>query len=130
MRQAAKSAGVELWMTGSYRSYEGQVSCARRKGTSDQNQWLIQNNEPIPPVALPNGWCAVPGRSNHGWGLAIDIGHDSYPCSQGSPCWLWMIDNAQRYGWCDTGGGPREPWHWQYVGSGKCSGLFGSKPPR
>lgn len=129
MRQAAASAGVELWINGSYRSYEGQLSCARRKGTSDNNQWMIQNNEPIPPIANPNGWCAVPGRSNHGWGLAIDIGHDSYPCSQGTACWLWMIDNAQKYGWCDTGGGPREPWHWQYIGSGKCSGLFGSKPP-
>ena len=130
MRQAAKSAGIELWITGGYRNYEGQVSCATRKGSSDQNQWLIQNNIPIPPVAIPNGWCAVPGRSNHGWGLAIDIGHESYPCSKGTPCWFWMLDNAQSYGWCDFGGGLREPWHWQYVGSGKCSSLFGSKPPK
>jgi hypothetical protein len=63
------------------------------------------------------GLAAVPGTSNHGWGLAIDF------CSketQGAR-WTWLTQSAPIYGfdnpsWAQAGGsGPHEPWHWEYL---------------
>lgn len=63
------------------------------------------------------GLAAVPGRSNHGWGLAIDL------CStdtHGEP-WEWILENGSIYGWENpawaqrSGSGPFEPWHWEYT---------------
>lgn len=57
---------------------------------------------------------ATPGRSNHGWGLAVDItglgGFDSTRHAQWSAV-------AKAHGWSDSEGRSiREPWHWVYVG--------------
>jgi hypothetical protein len=70
----------------------------------------------------------VPGTSNHGWGLAVDLcgGIQTY----NTPQYAWMVANAGRFGylhptWADPGNGREEPWHWEYAGScsdghGKC----------
>jgi len=58
---------------------------------------------------------ADPGRSNHGWGLAVDF------CSQetSGARWTWLQQNAAVYGfgnpaWAQPGGsGPYERWHWE-----------------
>jgi LAS superfamily LD-carboxypeptidase LdcB len=49
---------------------------------------------------------AVPGTSNHGWGLAVDIAH----CNQKTL--EWLLQNADKYGfsWEDQS----EPWHIRY----------------
>lgn len=68
--------------------------------------------------ATKPGLSAVPGRSNHGWGLAIDL------CSSETKGagWAWLQENAHVYGWVNPawaragGRGPYEPWHWEYVG--------------
>ncbi len=68
--------------------------------------------------AIKPGLAAVPGTSNHGWGLAIDMcgGAESY----GSTKYRWMRANAGAYGWANPawalpgGSGPFEPWHWEY----------------
>ncbi|MFG1700978.1 D-alanyl-D-alanine carboxypeptidase family protein [Nonomuraea sp. NPDC049309] len=61
------------------------------------------------------GFAAVPGRSNHGLGLAVDL------CGgverSGSPEFVWMEKNAKRYGWFHPSwaySSPFEPWHWEY----------------
>jgi LAS superfamily LD-carboxypeptidase LdcB len=60
---------------------------------------------------------AVPGTSNHGWALAVDL------CGginvSGTPEWTWMTQNAGRFGfvqpaWAAPGGDKPEPWHWEY----------------
>ncbi|TFV68948.1 hydrolase [Blastococcus sp. CT_GayMR20] len=87
--------GSRLCITDSYRSYASQVSAFARK----------------PALA------AVPGTSNHGWALAVDL------CGginvAGSPQWDWMWANAPRFGfvqpdWAAPGGEKPEPWHWEY----------------
>jgi hypothetical protein len=87
--------GERLCITDSYRSFRSQESAFARK----------------PALA------AVPGTSNHGWGLAVDL------CGginvAGSPQWTWMWDNAGRFGfvqpsWAAPGGEKPEPWHWEY----------------
>lgn len=60
---------------------------------------------------------AVPGKSNHGWGLAVDL------CSieTSGPAKKWMDDNGAVYGWANPnwalpgGSGATEPWHWEYT---------------
>ena len=63
---------------------------------------------------------AVPGTSNHGRGLAIDIAGAGSLGQFTAPLYAWLVDNAQIYGWhhpsyMEPGGsGPLEPWHWEY----------------
>jgi len=87
--------GTPLCITDSYRSLTSQVSAFARKP----------------------GLAAVPGTSNHGWALAVDL------CGginvSGSPQWTWMTANAARFGfvqpdWAAPRGEKPEPWHWEY----------------
>jgi cell wall-associated NlpC family hydrolase len=84
-----------LCITDSYRSYGSQVSAFLRKPTL----------------------AAVPGTSNHGWALAVDLcGGVNH---SGSPQWTWMTANAGRFGfvqpdWAQPGAEKPEPWHWEY----------------
>lgn len=74
---------------------------------------------------------AQPGSSNHGWGLAIDFRSSSSPTgfetpitSFSSPDYLWLKNNAYKYGWINPksmqpgrcSGSGCEAWHFQYVG--------------
>ena len=60
---------------------------------------------------------AVPGTSNHGWALAVDLcGGIATPSS---PQGRWMAANAGRFGfvnpdWAAPHGEKPEPWHWEY----------------
>lgn len=63
------------------------------------------------------GLAAVPGTSNHGWALAVDLcgGAESF----GTPAELWLRANAGRYGWIHPAWAEpyslrAEPWHWEY----------------
>ncbi|MFI7444517.1 D-alanyl-D-alanine carboxypeptidase family protein [Nonomuraea indica] len=61
------------------------------------------------------GFAAVPGRSNHGLGLAVDLcgGVERFR----SPEFVWMERNSKKYGWFHPDwaySSPFEPWHWEY----------------
>jgi zinc D-Ala-D-Ala carboxypeptidase len=84
----AKRDGVTIGITDSYRSYDEQVSLARRKGLYSQG-----------------GLAAKPGTSEHGWGMAADLDLNAKALS-------WMRTNAARYGF--QANVPRESWHWAY----------------
>jgi cell wall-associated NlpC family hydrolase len=94
----AADLGSPVCITDSYRTYAGQVRLYGQK----------------PALA------AVPGTSNHGWGLAVDLcgGIQTF----GTPQYAWMVANAGRFGflhptWADPGNGREEPWHWEYAGT-------------
>ncbi|WP_371402422.1 peptidoglycan DD-metalloendopeptidase family protein [Kribbella sp. NBC_00662] len=87
--------GKSLCITDSYRSYASQVDLYARK----------------PSLA------ALPGTSNHGWGVAVDLcgGIDKYNTAQ----YEWMKSHAATYGWvhpawAEQGGSREEPWHWEF----------------
>lgn len=91
----AAAFGQPLCITDSYRSLAGQVAAFYAK----------------PALA------AVPGTSNHGWALAVDL------CGGinvgGTPQWTWMTQHAGRFGfvqpdWASPGGEKPEPWHWEF----------------
>ncbi|MEV7973838.1 M15 family metallopeptidase [Cellulomonas sp. NPDC089187] len=86
----ARTQGVSIGITDSYRSYAAQVDVAARKGLYSEG-----------------GLAAVPGTSDHGWGMAADLKLDATAQS-------WMRANAARYGFTEDT--PREPWHWAYTG--------------
>ena len=93
----ASDTGSRMCITDSYRTYAGQVKLYGEK----------------PALA------AVPGTSNHGWGLAVDLcgGIERF----GTSAYRWMSANAGRYGWlhpewADPGNGREEPWHWEFAG--------------
>ncbi|MEV0796829.1 peptidoglycan DD-metalloendopeptidase family protein [Kribbella sp. NPDC050281] len=87
--------GRTLCITDSYRSYTSQVDLYARK----------------PSLA------ALPGTSNHGWGVAVDLcgGIDRFGTKQ----YQWMKNHAATYGWvhpswAEQGGSREEPWHWEF----------------
>ncbi|MDP9864916.1 MULTISPECIES: M15 family metallopeptidase [Streptosporangium] len=61
------------------------------------------------------GFAAVPGRSNHGLGLAVDLcgGVERFR----SPQFNWLEANGKKFGWFHPKWAyisPFEPWHWEY----------------
>ena len=87
--------GQTLCITDSYRSFAAQVTAFANK----------------PKLA------AVPGTSNHGWGLAVDLcgGIERFGTRQSE----WMGRNAELFGWVHPkwsgeAGGKPEPWHWEF----------------
>ena len=94
MSQAyARVFGTNICVTDAYRSYPEQVRVFRQR----------------PSLA------AVPGTSNHGWGLAVDLGCGIQ--SSRSAQYRWMVANAGRFGWVHPAWAfhdPFEPWHWEF----------------
>jgi D-alanyl-D-alanine carboxypeptidase len=91
------ATGTSICVTDSYRSYPEQVDVFRRK----------------PSLA------ATPGRSQHGWGMAVDLcgGIQAF----GSEPHAWMQVNAPRFGWVHPAwarqdGSRPEAWHWEFQG--------------
>lgn len=62
---------------------------------------------------------AVPGTSQHGWGLALDLG--SNVNNYGTPENNWVRENAGRFGWWWPTWARKspsyEPWHYEFVGT-------------
>jgi len=91
--------GVDIPITDSYRSYDAQVAVR---------------------IAKPH-LAAVPGTSNHGWGLALDL---STPISGGASAeYTWLRVHGPDYGWDNPswarpGGVKPEPWHFEFFAAG------------
>ena len=90
--------GSDLDIVSSYRSYGVQIATRRSRG------WLA----------------AQPGTSNHGLALAVDFGSFGGLGNFSHPSYRWMKAHAGTYGWFHPsfmergGGGPQEPWHWEF----------------
>lgn len=91
-----KAIGSPICITDGYRTLAEQQALSRRKP----------------------GLTARPGTSEHGWGLAVDLGCGVE--SFGSRQHAWLRANADSYGWdlptwARRGGSKPEPWHWEYT---------------
>ena len=96
-RKYAETFRAPICVTDSYRDYPSQVAVRAAKPTL----------------------AAVPGTSNHGWGVALDLcdGVQVF----GSPQHEWLAQHAMAYGWfhpswAQAGGSKPEPWHWEFAG--------------
>ena len=91
--------GANICVNDAYRSYAKQVEMLKLYG--------------YPRAAMP-------GTSNHGWAIALDLG-----CGVGifgNARYVWFTANAPKYGfkqptWALKGGSNPEAWHWQYFGA-------------
>lgn len=108
------ATGVWLGITEAYRSFEEQDRIFRARYTPGHKSgvWYAGTYwRKRAGVAV----AAVPGTSNHGWGIALDI--KNYGSTSG-PGFRWLLDHAGAFGWSwATGRNVNEPWHWEYIGS-------------
>lgn len=109
MLAAANSAGVKLGGRG-LRSYSQQQCLREQNNCADTS---------IPPSQCSPDDVAVPGTSNHEYGLAIDftcngLGFINPTERPGTRvCFDWLRANAGAYGFSNL---PSEPWHWSTNG--------------
>jgi peptidoglycan hydrolase-like protein with peptidoglycan-binding domain len=128
MYDAALAAGFKLKNVGDYRSFEGQLAMFRDRyvlentgtgvtRTFEGKTWYLKKGKAPSAAPDPTG---LKG-SNHGWGLAIDLGYDANGklTSMGGKCFEWMCANAPKYGFYLQGNNAAskefEAWHWQYT---------------
>jgi murein L,D-transpeptidase YcbB/YkuD len=116
MRAAAAAAGIDLFPTSTadtYRSYDQQLSVFHRRYTPtyDPNVNVTTDTRTFNGATWykRKGVAAVatPGKSNHGWGLAVDVSGSS------GARLAWMLANAQRFGF--SWESQDEAWHVRYV---------------
>jgi hypothetical protein len=76
--------------------------------------------------AEEGGLAAPAGKSNHGWGLAIDLCKSETTGAK----WEWLNENGPAYGWDNPswarpgGSGPYERWHWEDAKAVQDGGEF------
>jgi len=120
LRGAARADGHLLDAVGptdSYRPFEVQEKIFRARYTTDNiggpsRIWLGKRWFQRPGTAI----AAVPGTSNHGWGLAVDTGEQSDSDigveSIDDRTLRWLLDNELDFGFSHEV--QSEPWHIRY----------------
>jgi hypothetical protein len=93
---AAEQAGIKVKINSAYRTYEDQVR--------------VRNQN------CPGGKCriatAIPGTSNHGFGLAVDFAQGLSRIKPGDKLYDWLAaGNGAKYGFKRIAS---ESWHWEY----------------
>jgi LAS superfamily LD-carboxypeptidase LdcB len=98
-------------LTAAYAARFGQPICVTDSYRSYDDQVRVRAERP--------GLAAVPGRSNHGWGTAVDLcgGVERFDSAEHA----WLRVNAPLFGWFHPAWAARtgilpEPWHWEYSG--------------
>jgi len=124
MYDDALAAGFKLKNVGDYRPVAAQLAMfkdryadaptGRKPEVTREYQgkkWYLKSGK------APS---SSPGKSNHGFGLAIDLGYENGGklTSMSGKCLDWMCENAPKYGFYLQGSDPKsaefEAWHWQY----------------
>lgn len=129
----ARTLGFEIRQVGDYRSFTEQLNLflSRYKPVDYEVYRTTESkHRKYWPEATSYGYnskwwikrdfryatAAVPGTSNHGWGLALDIAEelDTDPTPEGisQRFVTWLSNNAGRYG--VSAELLSEPWHWRY----------------
>ena len=111
MVDAASKEGLSLMVSSGYRSYEDQEEIT--------NTYLELYGE-----NYVNNYVAKPGFSEHQTAMSLDIASKSVNTFVNSDEYVWMMDNAYKYGFIlrypkskeDITGYKCEAWHYRYVG--------------
>ncbi len=114
MARAAKSDGITLDVSSTYRSYETQERTF--------NYWVS-----VDGLYEAERESARPGTSQHQLGTAIDFGNIDDSFAQTAQC-KWLNENSEKYGWSlsfpqgyeDITGYRWECWHFRYIGVEAC----------
>lgn len=121
-KEFKKKAGIALVATDGYRELSGhryaqrEIFLARyepRKtggGTFGDVRWY----NGVRYARIRGAAAAIPGTSNHGWGLAVDLG-SGINVAFTAKNHLIFAALAKRHGWSNAEGrSVNEPWHWTY----------------
>lgn len=105
---AATSAGFSL-SGGGYRDSRNQIQTRIANcGPTHYDIYEKPASQCTPPTAIP-------GRSMHERGLAMDLKSNGVLItSRSDPAFIWLSANASRYGFYNL---PSEPWHWSTNGN-------------
>jgi D-alanyl-D-alanine carboxypeptidase len=104
MLDDAKADGVVM-SGGGFRTTQRQIELRTINGCPDV--WTA----PASSCRVPT---AIPGRSLHELGLAIDISSGGKTISRTTPAYAWLAAHADEYGFKNL---PSEAWHWSISGS-------------
>lgn len=121
---AAAADGFDVRSSGTYRTFEQQEQLFLSRYVPEQipgrptRKWNGVTYWQLPRTAE----AAVPGTSNHGWGLAVDFAEERDGKKPGaesvSPALVrWLCDNGKKFGF--SAELQSEPWHWRYVAGDK-----------
>ncbi len=132
MKKAAYSAGFDLKMVSSFRSFDRQRAIWERKYIKFTENDGLQPMEAIEKIVE---YSTIPGTSRHHWGTDIDI-IDGFPKTSGdvlvpkkfegegpfAPLKKWLDENSEKFGfylvYTDNyfrKGFKYEPWHYSYA---------------
>lgn len=112
MVAAAARDGVTISATGTYRTYERQLSMFQeRYVTWNTGQSSKTWNGKRYWLRPGNAMSATPGTSNHGWGVAADLS-ESPTKSLTETSLRWLAANGPSFGYWNTVSS--EAWHWSY----------------
>ena len=126
-----RSAGASPKITAAYRTNDEQLELY----DGEIQRRIDGGMTPEEATASVSVEIAVPGRSEHELGLAVDIVDDANPVMDASqadtPTQQWLMANAWRYGFIlryPAGGEERtgftyQPWHYRYVGEEAASRI-------
>ncbi|GAA3442380.1 M15 family metallopeptidase [Planomonospora venezuelensis] len=103
----ADAALAFISLNEAYRKRFGKPICVTDSYRSLAEQQSVYYRRP--------GLAAIPGRSNHGLGLAVDLcgGVQNFRSAE----FNWLEANGKEYGWIHPQWAyvsPFEPWHWEY----------------
>ena len=124
MIQAAKSEGVYIYVTSSYRDLDKQTDLYNKKVESYVTQGYSYENAKKQAGQV----VAVPGTSEHHLGLALDLVSSEYrrldEKQENTKGFKWLKEHSWEYGFIlrypngetDITGIIYEPWHFRYVG--------------
>ena len=124
MIQAAKSEGVYIYVTSSYRDLDKQTDLYNKKVES----YVMQGYSYESAKEQAGQVVAVPGTSEHHLGLALDLVSSEYrkldEKQENTKGFKWLTEHSWEYGFIlrypngetDITGIIYEPWHYRYVG--------------
>ncbi|MCO8277294.1 M15 family metallopeptidase [Actinoplanes sp. TRM 88003] len=99
----ARANGIAI-SGGGFRTKERQIELRKINGCPDV--WTAPSSSCRVPTA-------VPGRSLHELGMAVDITSGGKTLTRSSPAYKWLVLHAKAYGFVNL---PSEPWHWSITG--------------
>ena len=100
----AKKAGFVI-SAGGFRTKQRQIELRTINGCPDV--WTAPSSACRVPTAIP-------GRSLHEIGLAVDVTSGGKSLTSKSPAFKWLQVHAVEYGFVNL---PSEPWHWSITGN-------------
>ena len=116
----ARSEGISIIVTSSYRNYEDQQAIMDRFIRDFEDQGYSHEEAKEKAEAQVNR----PGYSEHQLGIGIDINSEDSSVQSSDHAWRWLQENAWRYGFIQRYPADKtgithvinEPWHYRYVG--------------